>query len=589
MILCTPIGYPRRTSPPRVCSSRGSVLLLVLVAIIIMTLTTSTYMMSMRNEHLAARHHGTRQQAELLVDSGVEYLKLLLGQTLEDIQLEGGLLSNPNSLQDVIVIDDPLAIGRGRFTILTPDMTQGYYAGVRYGLENESAKLNLNSLLVGEDSGGLAVAEASSGESLTPRDRLMLLPGMQEEIADAILDWLDEDDSQRINGAELDYYQGLNPPYQPRNGPLQHLDELLLVRGVTPELLYGLDVNRNFQIDANEIPSATLAQIDNTNGEMDRGWSAYLTVYGWESNLGTDGEPKIDVNSEDLETLHADLSQALGEAEANFIIAYRQQGSSDANGDNNNGSNNGGGQGAGGGGAGGGGSGGFGGRGGGNNGQNGGGGGNTNSADSEPISAEQFEVDFEKQASTTITSLLDLIDAEATVQGEENEPSQTVSSPWQDQPTTFRQSFAELLDVATADSAELVAGRININQASLLVLMTIPGMTEATAEQIVSRREPEVDRTTSEQRHAIWLVADSLVTLEEFKQMAKHVTTGGDVYRCQVVGYFEEGTNQTRSEVLLDRSQSPAVLLERRDLGNLGASFSRGVISAITPELTTTP
>ncbi len=38
---------------------------------------------------------------------------------------------------------------------------------------------------------------------------------------------------------------GLDPPYAPRNGPMETIEELLLVRGVTPELLFGVDANHN--------------------------------------------------------------------------------------------------------------------------------------------------------------------------------------------------------------------------------------------------------------------------------------------------------------------------------------------------------
>lgn len=60
-----------------------------------------------------------------------------------------------------------------------------------------------------------------------------------DEIVDAVLDWRDEDDSLRVNGAENDYYQSLEPPYLPRNGPFQSLEELLLVRGVTEAMFHG--------------------------------------------------------------------------------------------------------------------------------------------------------------------------------------------------------------------------------------------------------------------------------------------------------------------------------------------------------------
>ncbi len=56
---------------------------------------------------------------------------------------------------------------------------------------------------------------------------------------DAIMDWRDDDDLPRLNGAESDYYLGLEPPYLPRNGAFYSVEELLLVRGITEEMFYG--------------------------------------------------------------------------------------------------------------------------------------------------------------------------------------------------------------------------------------------------------------------------------------------------------------------------------------------------------------
>jgi len=58
-------------------------------------------------------------------------------------------------------------------------------------------------------------------------------------IADSILDWRDVDTLHRINGAEDDYYQTLNPPYKAKNGRFETVEELLLVRGVTSDYFYG--------------------------------------------------------------------------------------------------------------------------------------------------------------------------------------------------------------------------------------------------------------------------------------------------------------------------------------------------------------
>ena len=59
------------------------------------------------------------------------------------------------------------------------------------------------------------------------------------ELLDAIRDWIDDDDEARINGAENAYYQSLSPGYTCRNGTMLAVEELLFVKGMTPELFYG--------------------------------------------------------------------------------------------------------------------------------------------------------------------------------------------------------------------------------------------------------------------------------------------------------------------------------------------------------------
>ena len=61
-------------------------------------------------------------------------------------------------------------------------------------------------------------------------------------IINSIKDWLDSGDDDAttgLNGAEADYYEGLEPPYVPANGPFTHIDELRQVKGMKPELFDG--------------------------------------------------------------------------------------------------------------------------------------------------------------------------------------------------------------------------------------------------------------------------------------------------------------------------------------------------------------
>ena len=62
----------------------------------------------------------------------------------------------------------------------------------------------------------------------------------RDVVVDSILDWRTPGELHRLNGAKSDYYQSLKEPYDCKNGSLDSIEELLLVRGVTPELFYGM-------------------------------------------------------------------------------------------------------------------------------------------------------------------------------------------------------------------------------------------------------------------------------------------------------------------------------------------------------------
>jgi type II secretory pathway component PulK len=535
-------------------SRGGSILLLVLLSIVIMSLATASYLTLMRNEHQATRNAGQQLQARYLTESAAVHLSLFLDQTDALIGQQGGLLANPGTMQGILVADDLNLESRGRFTVVAPDIVQGYYSGVRYGLEDESSKLNLN-----------ALAQAEGDETAT-RNRLMFIPGMTEDIADAILDWIDADNLPRAYGAEDSYYQGLSPSYQPRNGPLQSLSELLQVRGVTPELLYGLDTNRNFVVDTSEQARGMLLQLDNSLGQLNRGWSAYFTVYAAERVLDPTGNPKINVNNPDLRALQTELQQAVDAEAANFIIAYRQYGPAEGA-------------------------------------APGTAGGSSNAA--------SLTIDLNVEATTEINSLLDLVGARVTIQenqngqsgqnppeqggegGQEGPPpgsppqggaGETVDSPWQDSAGLYSGVFLTLLDKLTTTDEPARGGRININLASRPVLLSIPNLTEIQADQILTMRETAVDRQISLQRHAIWLLANGVVTLEEIKQIDPFITSGGDVYSAQVVGFFDGQPATSRAQIVFDRTDTTTLLVGWEDLSKLGPGFTPTELGAVVVE-----
>jgi hypothetical protein len=74
--------------------------------------------------------------------------------------------------------------------------------------------------------------------------KIMVNLGYKEDVAsivaDSIMDWRDEDDLHRADGAEDDYYEDLEPPHPCKDAPFDTLEELMLVRGVTRAMYYGM-------------------------------------------------------------------------------------------------------------------------------------------------------------------------------------------------------------------------------------------------------------------------------------------------------------------------------------------------------------
>jgi len=100
-------------------------------------------------------------------------------------------------------------------------------------IEDERGKLNLNDLAAGGDAIG-------RGKKVLRVKRLFELVQINPDLVDAIVDWVDQDETPQPAGAETLYYQGLHPSYRPANGPLQTLLELRLIKGMTPDIMAKL-------------------------------------------------------------------------------------------------------------------------------------------------------------------------------------------------------------------------------------------------------------------------------------------------------------------------------------------------------------
>ncbi|MEO8097528.1 MAG: hypothetical protein ABI811_07480 [Acidobacteriota bacterium] len=104
-----------------------------------------------------------------------------------------------------------------------PRMKMSYPTGdVIVEMIAESAKLNVNTASPDDL---LAVVAAVTGDA-----------GQAREIAAAIVDW--RSGAGDANPLEA-FYLSLGPTFRPRHASLEEIEELLSVRGVTPELFYG--------------------------------------------------------------------------------------------------------------------------------------------------------------------------------------------------------------------------------------------------------------------------------------------------------------------------------------------------------------
>ncbi len=150
--------------------------------------------------------------------------------------------------------------------------------------------------------------------------QLLELPDMTIDVADAIRDWIDEDDEVQGTGVESSFYEGRDMNYRPRNGVMKSIAELELVAGAWPESVRGEDWNLNNRLDPNENDGDLAFPSDDADDSLDPGWAGYLTAESVDSPNGHSGLPRIDLT----DTSTDELMDTLGvdEAQAQALIQF---------------------------------------------------------------------------------------------------------------------------------------------------------------------------------------------------------------------------------------------------------------------------
>ena len=516
---------------------RGVILFVVTIVIAMASLAAYGFVFTMQGENKAAHASADQLQVAQVAASGEEFMAAWLQASREarrlDTQMYGDALfaqpvTEPYQMED--------ATFAGHFHIVTEHMQADEFPAesftlndstvarqpFRYGFVNESTKLHLQTLLAWDEQW------PGSG-----RNALLQMPGMTESIADAILDWIDSDDTSREFGAESEYYLSLPRPYTPTNAVPASLEDLLRVRGVTHRLLTDGDRNVLPPIPNNVTAGST--QTLPFADEPHSPWQDFLTVHSAERNETFDGQSRINVNDEDLVSLHRTLTAELSTELAQFIILYRQYGPAAADDD-----------------------------------------------ESEIEQVTQVPLDLSKPASYQLASLAVLVNATVIVpssaddvSGEDDDDDKKLFASPLSTGSASAGQIDEWLDRLTVRKEETIVGRLNVFAARPEILYGLPLPNPAIATQILAHGQQENNNretisSNGETPGLSWLLAEGIVDIDEFRQLAPYLTTGGDVVRFQIMATHGKTRLYHRSEVVLDGTVKNTQRVYFRDLRRLG-------------------
>ena len=272
---------------------RAVILPVVLAILLVLGVLAAGYAFRVQADLASTHAMKNRMQTRFAAEAGVERVKQLLRTGRLDMSV---WYHNPEQFNRIIVWSpevDRTDIGTYkeldegafafRFSIVADDLTDDEKF-VRFGLTDEASKINLN--LASEKQLLMLVEAAVEGNQEI----------VAQDIVNAILDWRDADsdprgDDETTEGA---FYEKLErQPYRVKNGPFDSVEELLLVKGITPEILYGEDFDRNGLLTENEDDGDETFPLDDQNGRLNLGLAPYLTVHSYEANVANNNRPRV--------------------------------------------------------------------------------------------------------------------------------------------------------------------------------------------------------------------------------------------------------------------------------------------------------
>lgn len=530
---------------------RGMALLVVVVLVMLIALGAYRFSFYMESQYRLTRLHEEQVHARLAAISGMELAAAIVEMSPAQRMSVGGLVDNAAIFRDIAVDATVTATESNRdpnawrFCLVSPrtaddainsPLSSSQIAGtpllpIRFGLENESAKIHIPTLIAWD--------RMKPGHA---RATLLGLPGVSEAMVDA---WLREFGvSVRVDKG------GAQEPHAYRED-LRHA-------------WFGGDLNQNYQLDPIEIRFASQHQSQNRAASQQSMGSSnlvsgfkplqrYTTWISGHRNATRNGQSRIFLNETDLQSLHRQLSSIWSADWANFVIALRQFGpttprpqttppSAPAPPAPSTGNP-----------------------------------GNTVTvASSSTELVQDWTPDFGNAAIFTFRSPLDLVGAVVdlpplSTSSSSRSPSsqsspvkRTLRNPFSSDLTEVRNYLGRLLDDVTVDLSPVSEGRIDASEAPAEVLAGVPGLDLSLAQQMIQKRSGSTNAmaTTQELDTIAWLL--DVVDLSKLKELEPYLTCRSDVYSVQAVGYRDSQSAVYRTTATIDARESPTQLRNQK-------------------------
>jgi general secretion pathway protein K len=258
----------------------GVALLMVLIFVMLLAIIVVEFSFETQVDASFVENRSSDAQVYLAAKSAIANGISLLAEDLLD--------SAENGEPEVDSELDPIPWGYGQ-----PFEPLGD-ANLRTVIADEFGKINLNALLI---PGGEEAKEERVFLVETVRALFIIRnpESNPDELVDSLLDWLDYgvDDGERSGGAEDDYYTGLENPFACKNGPMDNVEELLLIKGFTPEIYYG-----NKEEEQRPLFDYFTVHGD-WGGRINVNTAQELTIEAVLTGLGNSGQAQVGSNPQD--------------------------------------------------------------------------------------------------------------------------------------------------------------------------------------------------------------------------------------------------------------------------------------------------